>query len=330
MNEPTGEPAQEPTLPHGRLRERMYVLLEIRTRHDRLGQFIDYALIALILLSVLDLMLLTVDAVVARVGGALYAFESFVVAVFSIEYVLRVWVCVENPERDYGHPFWGRLRYMKTPIAIIDLLAILPFYAGLVFAVPVSEAILLRVLRIFKLSHYSPALNLMMAVLRQELRTLTAAVSLLFSLLVLVATLIYLIERTAQPDAFGSIPEALWWAVTTITTVGYGDVVPVTFAGRVLGAAVMLVGVAIIAVPAGILSAGFIAEMGRRERKFREVATTALEDREISPREELLLERVRQRLGLSEEEAEFLVREVRRELLAADAAREKEAAAGSE
>jgi voltage-gated potassium channel len=219
---------------------------------------------------------------------------------------------------------------MKTPIAIIDLLAILPFYAGLVFAVPVSEAILLRVLRIFKLSHYSPALNLMMAVLRQELRTLTAAVSLLFSLLVLVATLIYLIERTAQPDAFGSIPEALWWAVTTITTVGYGDVVPVTFAGRVLGAAVMLVGVAIIAVPAGILSAGFIAEMGRRERKFREVATTALEDREISPREELLLERVRQRLGLSEEEAEFLVREVRRELLAADAAREKEAAAGSE
>lgn len=222
-------------------------------------------MIALIVANVAAVTLETVPAMWQRYSTFFYWFDVFSVGIFTVEYSLRVWASAEGAGANGHSPWQRRWRYIRSPLALVDLLAILPFYLGAFISVDLRILRIFRLLRLLKLVRYSPALSSLMRVLYQERRALLAAFIIMMGLMFLAATLAHLIEQKAQPEAFGTIPAALWWALATLTTVGYGDVVPVTDAGRILGSFVMVIGFAFYAVPIGIVASGFSDEVHRRE-----------------------------------------------------------------
>jgi voltage-gated potassium channel len=177
---------------------------------------------------------------------------------------LRLYACVEDPRERYRGGIAGRIRFALTPLAIVDLIAIAPLFF-ILFGVDAAQLRLLRILRVFKLAHHSPALAMLGRVVYNERKNLGGAVIILAVLLVLSSSAIYYLEREAQPKAFGSIPDAMWWAMAALTTVGYGDVTPVTALGRVVGGFVTVLGVGMFALPTGILASGFVDEAKRRD-----------------------------------------------------------------
>ncbi|MEG4578870.1 ion transporter [Microcoleus sp. MON1_C5] len=188
--------------------------------------------------------------------------------VFTIEYVLRLWVCTVDCR--YSHPLWGRLRYALTPLSLIDLISILPFYFLLLFSnlnFVVNLIRVLRLLRLLKMSRYSESVRTMGAVLSAKKEELIATAFAVFILLIFASSIMYFVEHEAHPKAFGSIPDAMWWGVVTLTTVGYGDIYPITPLGRFLGAILAFLGIGIFALPAGIIAAGFSEEVQRRKQQ---------------------------------------------------------------
>lgn len=257
-------------MPVSKARRRAYELLSGDHAEDLASRWVNYGIVALILTSVVAFLLETIPEVRAVHGSRLVLFETLAVAVFTVEYAGRLWTARED-DRYAG--IGGRLRWMGSPLAVVDLLAILPFYLG--FLVPV-DLIALRLLRLFrilrlgKIARYSRSLKTMTRVVRRKRRELLMAFFTLTLFLVLAAWAMWLTERHAQPEAFSSVPETLWWAVITVTTVGYGDVVPVTSLGRVLGGFLAVIGLGFIALPSGILASGFIEELQEEIRAEEE------------------------------------------------------------
>jgi voltage-gated potassium channel len=223
----------------------------------------DLFIIALIALNILGVVLETVEQVYVLFPAFFRVFEAFSVIVFTVEYFLRVWSSVENPK----HPtlIRGRLRFIITPLALIDLCAILPFYvAGLGLDLRFIRAFrLVRLFRVAKLARYSTSLQALGRVIRAKEYELKVTFFVMFLLLVVASCLMYYAEHTAQPEVFTSIPAAMWWGVTTLTTVGYGDAYPVTLMGKVIASVMALLGIGMFALPAGILGGGFMEEMQR-------------------------------------------------------------------
>jgi voltage-gated potassium channel len=238
-------------------------LLNAESSRGSAGSRVNGALATLILVNILAVALESVPSINARLGGVLTLVERFSVAVFSVEYLLRVWVCVESPK--YAHPVFGRMRYAFTPMALVDLLAIVPSYLPYlgVNLLTLRAFRLVRLLRLLKLGRYSEALQRLGRVVHRKRFELASTAVIAVFLLVVAAALLHAAEGVEQPDRFGSLPDAMWWAVVTMTTVGYGDVYPVTPVGRVLGSFVAFLGVGLFALPTGILGAGFLEESNR-------------------------------------------------------------------
>jgi voltage-gated potassium channel len=247
------------------LRKRVYDILEIGRGESLLSSAIETGLIALIFINVVAFVLETVPSIEAEYGGLLTVIEWVSVLAFTVEYALRIWSCVEVPFLRRLSPLQARLQFARSPYLVIDLMAILPFYLS--FLVPLDLRILrvLRLFRFLKLARYSPAMNTLMRVLANERRTLLGALLLVLTLLLFAATLMYYLESEAQPERFGSIPDAAWWAIVTLTTVGYGDAVPVTGLGKLVGGLTMLSGLIVLALPIAIIATGFAQEVGRRD-----------------------------------------------------------------
>jgi len=248
------------------LKRRVYQVLEVAHPDDRLSRIIDRSLIALIVANVLAVVIETVEPIHARYEAAFWAFEVASVAIFTVEYLLRLWVCNEHLSLARDGPIEARMKFAVTPFALIDLAAILPFYLALIM--PFADLRLLRIfrlLRLMKLVRYSPALTTLGRVLHNERRALVGALLIMAAMLLVASTTIYYIERHVSPDDFGSIPESMWWALATLTTVGYGDVVPATPLGKIVGGFVMIFGLGMFALPIGILASGFASEIHRRD-----------------------------------------------------------------
>ena len=288
-------------------RQRVHEILEIARPGDRASRWFDIFIITLIALNILAIVLESVKSLQQTYSQLFYGFEVFSVAVFSAEYLLRLWTCVEAHHGRYRAVLSGRLRFAVTPMALIDLLAILPFYLAMFFTVDLRFLRALRLLRVFKLTRYSPAMNMLLTVLREEAQSIGAACFILMIVLVLASSGIYLFEHRAQPDAFGSIPAAVWWAVATLTTVGYGDVTPITAGGKAFGVCIMVVGVGMVALPAGILASAFSEHSRKRREDYADLVDSALEDGELSPDELSQLEFTRKTLGLREDDAEQII-----------------------
>lgn len=246
-------------------RRRVYEIVETGQDDDRMSEVFDTVIVALIVLNVGAIIFETVPEVHARYHYWLYGLEIFTVAVFTIEYILRLWTAVEMHYLARMKPWQARLSLAKSPALLIDLMAILPFY--LQHFIPLDLGILrmLRLLRFLKLSRYSPAMHTLIRVLANERKPLVGAALLLLMALLFSSTLMYHLEGEAQPAKFGSIPESMWWAITTLTTVGYGDATPITAAGRLLGGITMIFGLCILALPVAIISTGFAQEVHRRD-----------------------------------------------------------------
>ncbi len=221
-------------------------------------------MIALILANVAVVALETVPSLWGRYQTAFYVFDAVSVIIFTVEYLLRVWSSAEHVGAKGHNNFEKRLRYVVSPLAVVDLLAILPFYLGAFINLDLRALRIFRLLRLFKLVRYSPAITSLSRVFARERHALFAAFLIMVGILFVSSTLAHLVEGEAQPAAFGTIPDALWWSLTTLTTVGYGDVVPITDMGRMLGAFVMLIGFAFYAVPIGIIASGFADEVHQR------------------------------------------------------------------
>lgn len=242
------------------------------------------------------------------------AFEVFSVLVFTIEYVVRGWICVESEQVDFQHPFGGRWRYLHTPMALVDLVAILPFYLSFFFGVADWRILRsLRLLRLLKLTRYSHSLGLLLAILRQEAETLVSALFILCMLILLSATGIYLVEGHIQPQEFGSIPRSLWWSVVTVATVGYGDVVPLTIIGKIFSGIIIVTGIAVAALPAAILASGMINELKRRRESFRVELVKAMENGVLDFGGLRYLEKMRIKIGISRADARLVFEEVKQE-----------------
>jgi voltage-gated potassium channel len=219
---------------------------------------------ALIAANVAAVVLATVDPLYLAYRPFFRAFELLSVAVFSLEYVGRVWSCVEDPE--FERPVVGRLRFAVQPYLVVDLLAILPFFMTNVLDLRFLRVLrLLRFARLFKFARYSESMRTFGRVAREKRSDLVVSLFATGILLTIASSLMYFAEHGAQPDAFSSIPASLWWGVVTLTTVGYGDVTPVTPLGRLLGGAIALLGVGLVALPASILASGFVEEATERD-----------------------------------------------------------------
>jgi voltage-gated potassium channel len=262
----------------------------------------------LIFLNVISIALDSVPSLLANYEQEFYRFEVFSVSVFTVEYLIRIWSSIELERVDSSRPILGRIKYMLTPLVLIDLVAIIPFY--LVFFVSADLRFLrvIRLLRIFKLTRYSGAMATLLEVLREEASALGAAAFILFILLILASSGIYLIEQDVQPLAFGSIPSAMWWSIVTLTTVGYGDVVPITVGGKLFGALIALVGVGMVALPTGIIASGFANAFRRRRVSYEQQLDFALEDGKLTAQERRSLKKMKAELDISEEDAEHIFR----------------------
>lgn len=249
----------------GTLRKRIYEVIESSDPEDWKGKWFDDFMIVLIVTNVVAVVLETVESLSVAYKTFFDVFELFSVAVFSIEYVLRIWTAVESEDNRFRPPVAGRVRYSMTWLALIDAIAILPFYLAAFLSVDLRFMRVFRLLRLLKLTRYSQALQTLGAAVHGQRRVLGAALMIIVTLLVFASSIIYLLENEAQPEAFASIPEAMWWGLATLTTVGYGDVTPISAAGKVFGAFIMVLGIGMFALPAGILATAFANELRKRE-----------------------------------------------------------------
>ena len=232
-------------------------------------KIINVFIITLIILNVIAVILETVETLQLKYGDFFYYFDLVSAIIFTIEYILRVWS--SNQEEKYKHSVWGRLKYMVSPGALIDLVAILPFFLHLFFGFgidlrEVRILRLLRVLRLFRLTAYTDSAHMITNVFKKRAKELAISFLLAFFLIVIASCIMYFAEHLHPENKykFTSIPATLWWAVVTLTTTGYGDMYPMTTIGKTMSGIIMLTGVAFFAIPAGILSAGFMEEFRKK------------------------------------------------------------------
>lgn len=240
-------------------KDRVYEIVSLGSS-SRLGRVVDSVVVSLIVVSVVGVIVGTMEPYGTRFRPLLLSAEVVTVSVFTVEYLLRLWSCTAD-ER-YAAPVTGRLRYALQPRLLIDLLAVVPFFLGpLLFDLRFLRALrLFRFFRLLKLAQYSTTVQQFGRVLRERREDFVLTASASGILLVVAASLMYFLEHEAQPEAFGSIPAAMWWATVTLTTVGYGGVTPETPAGRVFAAIVAALGVGLFALPASILASGFMKD----------------------------------------------------------------------
>ncbi len=253
-----------------KIKQRVHTLLHPELGNTHMDRALNGFIIILILLNVIAVMLETIPEIHLPHQAFFHYFDLISVVIFSVEYVLRVWSCVH--EEKYSHPVYGRLRYMVSPEAIIDLLAILPFYIHVFVGLDLRVLRILRLfrfLRLFRLTSYMRATKLIVNVFRSVFNQLLLSLVLVLTLIVVSSSLVYFPEHAAQPKVFTSIPTTIWWSVVSLTTVGYGDMIPITVIGRIFTGVILLAGVALFALPAGIITAGFLEEIKKQKKTGR-------------------------------------------------------------
>ena len=247
-----------------------YEIYEILyTGHGKKGwqyKIDDYFISILILLNVVSILIESFDSLYYPYYEYFHAFEAFSAIVFTIEYMLRIWIA--DIRFNYLPPWKARFKYVLSGMGFVDLLAILPFYIPLF--IPMSIKMqrtlgLFRIFRIFKLGYYSKPMRLVAKVIRAKRQELSITILSTIIMILLSSSFMYVIEHEVQPEKFQNIFGAFWWSVATLTTIGYGDVVPITWQGQMVAAITAIFGIALVAIPTGIVSVGFM-EIVRQEK----------------------------------------------------------------
>jgi voltage-gated potassium channel len=251
-----------------KVKKRIFNILETSTPGDFSSSCFTIFIMTLILLNIIAVIFETVKTFSVQYARFLEIFEVFSVGIFTIEYLFRLWTC--TIDKNLENPFIGRIRFIVTPLALVDLMAILPFYLPLLIPLDlrfVRGLRLFRLFRLFKMTRYSESLKTLGSVLKAKKEELIITLIAVFTLLLFASSLMYFVEHEAQPRVFTSIPAAMWWGVITLTTVGYGEIYPITHLGKFLGAIIAILGVGTFALPAGIIASGFAEVFQKRRGK---------------------------------------------------------------
>ncbi len=255
-----------------RLERSLYYIVDEKDEHNKLSKGFNYFLMVLIILSVGEMALETDASIYEPYKPYFKTFDFFTVMVFSVEYVIRILTAhldSENP----GKTRWQSIRnYIFSGPGLIDLVSIIPFYLDLAFDGRVFRMLkLLRLSRVFKIARYNESMRDVVDVIRAKSSEIGVIMGLIIIIMIISSFLMFYAENKEQPDAFPNVLGCLWWAVVTMTTIGYGDVYPVTAAGKIIGSVMALLGIGLVAMPTGIISAGFLEKVNeRREKKLKE------------------------------------------------------------
>lgn len=273
---------------------------------------LNYLLILLIICNVIAVLLESVNSIYSEYANYFNAFEHLSIIIFSCEYLLRFWSIVEEKPHQAG---WkSRWQWVSSGAALIDLAAILPAYLNFFVHIDLRFLRILRLLRLLKLTRYFVSLQILLRVIEREKGSFQAVIFILMIMIIMAAAGVYVVENKAQPEVFSSIPASMWWAVVTLTTVGYGDVTPITSLGRFLGALITIMGVGLAALPAGILATGLANELASRkeqlEVKFQDLLKRQDVDLIADPKQ---IESLRRQVGLTPEQTQDIILQLIRE-----------------
>ena len=247
------------------LRRRVYHVLEQGPIGDRVSKAVDRFLVALIVVNLIAVALESIPQYGVRYATTFALIEFFSLVVFTVEYVLRLWSAVEHGPHQHLSARRSRLKYALSPAGIIDLVAVLPFWFALVLPGDLRFVLVFRMVRFFKFARYSPAMRSLLDVLYNERRALFGCLVIALGSALVAAALMHLAEGTVQPAKLGTIPDAFWWAIVTIGTIGYGDVVPVTALGKLIATGTIFAGLVMMALPVGIIATAFAEQIQRRD-----------------------------------------------------------------
>lgn len=250
-----------------KIKKQVHILLHPTEGESKWDKLLNGFLITLILLNLVAVVVETEHRIYEKYESFFLAFNLVSMVIFTVEYLLRLWSCTHEPR--YQHWLWGRLKYMISWEALIDLAAILPFYLTSLLIFDLRELRLLRLirlLRIFRLTSYMRATKVITGIFKNRYQELLISLVMTTGLIIIAACLVFFAEHRANPKVFTSIPNTLYWSVVTLTTIGYGDMVPITPIGKLLTGVIALTGVAMFALPAGIVTAGFLEEIRKHRR----------------------------------------------------------------
>ena len=289
-------------------------ILEPARLGDRTSKIWDLSLFGLVVLNLIAVALESVPTLQLNYGSWFYSFEIFSVIVFTVEYVARVWSAPAKRDHENGETgLKARIRYIFSFYGLIDLVAILPFYIQAFFpGLDLRVLRALRLLRILKLNHYNSALDDLFGAIIEEKKSFLTTLYIFSVAFVLSSSLIYYAEHKVQPEDFRSIPDAMYWSIITLTTVGYGDVSPITVFGKSIAAITAIFGVVVVALLTGIVANSFNAQMDRRKVIFEDQVRNALLDGVLDSDEEASLDDLRKKFGMSKLQADALINHVKK------------------
>lgn len=256
------------------IKRRVFEIIEKANSKDIASKVFDTMIYSLILLNTLAIVLESFNSISQQYGSYFKIFEVISVIIFSIEYFLRIWTAdlLYPNKKGIIRP---KLKYIFSLMALIDLVAILPFYLPMFIKIDLRFLRmfrLFRLLRVLKLNRYTKSLNLILNVLNDKKNELIATISMMFFMIVISATIMYYFETEVQPEAFPNIIASIWWAIATLTTVGYGDVYPITILGKIFASIIAILGIGLVALPTGIISSGFIEVISEKNSKKKKKA----------------------------------------------------------
>ena len=295
------------------LQKRAHILLQPAQFGDVKSRSVDNALHLLVFLNLIAVTLDSVNSIRESYGYFFDIFELISVAIFTLDLFVRIWTAPLEYSNNEETNFRRRIRYLFSFGGIIDVVSILPFYLQAIF--PGADLRVLRALRLFrvlKLSTYNSALNDLIQAILEERKSFYAAVYIFLVVFVIASSLIYYAEHKVHPNGFQSIPDAMYWALITLTTVGYGDVTPVTAMGKIIAALAAISGVVVMALLTGIVATAFAAHMDQKKQFFEAQVREALRDGKIDQDEHKFLDELRRHFGMSKKQAEKLIRDVER------------------
>ncbi|MCK5268931.1 MAG: ion transporter [Spirochaetes bacterium] len=253
-----------------KLKLTVFKIIEKGDKDNKPSIVFDYFLVSLILLNVIAIIIESHKGINQNFIDFLKIFEIISVIIFSLEYILRLWTSEYKIQSKTK--FISLLKYIITPIAMIDLFAILPFYLPMVFVFDlrfIRVFRLIRIFRLFKIGRYSKSLDIIRKVFNKKKSDIAVTVYITFLLLLVASILMFYIEGPVQPKVFSNILDSFWWAIATLTTIGYGDIYPITALGKFISGIIALLGIGLVALPTGIISSGFISELNKKKKSFK-------------------------------------------------------------
>lgn len=292
-------------------RQKIHALVFTSHYGGKLQSIFDSFIVIWVIISVLTVILESVSSIEYALNIQFVILDTMAVTFFTIEYCMRLYSCVEEPE--YKHAITGRLKMAKSASSMIDFLAIVPFFleAFLHHLLDLRFLRVFRLLRLLKLTRYTGATGTLTTVITREWPVLATSAFIMLLMVVLTASLGYLFEHDAQPDKFENIPQSIYWAVITLASVGYGDIAPITPMGRIMTIILALLGIGIFALPAALLSSAFTDQLRIERETLKNELYEMLADGIISPEEEEIINREAKRLHIGEEEVERLIEKAR-------------------